>query len=111
MDNVLKFLSGFTLTLIVIIGSMLVGLLSVYIILDVSKLFELTFIVGLGLEKIYGLYIVIGIIRAKYSNEKDENDLSFTEKMGISIGKLISLVSILLIGWGLVYFAHWLFFN
>jgi hypothetical protein len=45
--------------LVLLVASLLLGLLSCYVILDVSKMYNLSFIYELGYLKLYGLITII----------------------------------------------------
>lgn len=110
METLLKFLGNLTLTFIVLICGMLMGLFGTYVALDIAKLFELSFIVALGLEKLYGVALVVGLLRMK-SSSNDSKGESYSDQMLSGLGKAFEICIAILISWPLFYFAHWLFFH
>jgi hypothetical protein len=96
-------LGKFTLGAIIIIAGFFMGLLLTYVIRSIAQLYELGFITQFSFVQIYGVLVLISLIKYKYVKEDDKK---FNEMIIENITKLIVNVIIILLAWGLSFIAY-----
>jgi hypothetical protein len=90
---------GYSLLIFV---SVLIGLLTTYVVLDVSKLYNITQITSLGFAKIYALICIISLVFHK--REKNDNeDETPKEKTIRSVVTMAEKLAMNLFVWGFMY--------
>lgn len=97
-------LGKFTLFVLLVILSFLTGLFGTYIVLSIAQLFKLAFITQFSFVQLYGIWIIIGLIKFKYI--KSNPDETFSESMA----KLFAIVFVnagtILLTWGMSFVAY-----
>lgn len=110
MKNLGVFIGG----LILIVAEFFLGILQAYVVLDVSKLYDITYITQLGFLKIYGLIAIIGLIRMKFKPDPPKNSgdtevkTTAAEKMKTAFGTTFGGALSILIVWGLMYITYYI---
>ena len=94
------------LFLFVIVLSFLVGLLTIHILLSIANLYKLEFITRFSFVQIYGIIILISIIRYKY--KKSDDDEKFSDAMLKSLQIIFTTVGVMLSTWGLSFVIYYL---
>jgi hypothetical protein len=80
----------------------LIGLLAVYIIIDVARLFQLPFITELTFAQVYGLYSLINLMKFKFTKEDLEKEAEDDEKaFAKSIAIAVIYTIFLMLFWGM----------
>lgn len=88
-----------------IIASILLGLLTAYVVLDISILFNITQITSLGFAKIYALISIIALVLYKKDKHKKE-EKTYEEKMAETFVLMLEKTLLNLFVWGLMYIMH-----
>jgi len=103
----MKNLGKIFLTLILIVGSFLVGLLSTHVVLSIAFLFQLGFITQFSFIQLYGIFIIIDMIMItlKINGEKDK-DVSYSDKLVIPFTNLLTKITVVCVVWGFAYLAY-----
>ena len=97
-------LGKITVVAIIIAGAFLAALLNAYVILSVSKLYQLSFITQFSFIQVYGILAVLSFVKYKY--KKSEPNEDFTDAMTKSFTELLTSVCVTLLGWGLSFIAY-----
>jgi hypothetical protein len=80
---------------------------SVYVILDIAKLFNVERVLIIPKEAMYGLMIILSILTVKMKKKSDkEKDKDTTSLVVDMIMSYVDTVLILLISWGIAYVVH-----
>ncbi len=95
------------ITSAMVVGSIMLGLFTAYVVFDVSTLFEINQITSLGYAKIYALTCIIALVFYKRDNIKSE-DKSYEEKMSETLVKILDKALLNLFVWGLMYVMHFI---
>lgn len=101
----MKTLGYIFLFLIAVVFAFCVALLQTYVILDVSRLFDLKFITeNLTYLQIYGTIGIINLIKFKVS--KKESDNTIDAAFGKMFGNVFTSAIYCLLSWGFLYLAY-----
>lgn len=87
--------------LIVLFIAVLVSFLQTYIIISMAGMYELSFITKLSFMQVFGIMLIIGLVKYKNSEGKSEETFSDLMKKGLE-NALSSCVSYLIM-WGIAY--------
>jgi len=101
----MEILGKFTLILIGIICSFLVGLLETYVIISIANLFKLAFITQFSFVQIYGACIIISLIKYRYKKPESEKK-EFSDFMLESFSQIFTNALVILITWGSSFVAY-----
>lgn len=96
-------LGKFTIVVIVILLSFLLGLLGVYVIISVATLYKLAFITQFSFVQIYGIWILLGLFTYKYNKEESKD---FLESMIESFTDIFARLLSILIIWSLSFIIY-----
>jgi hypothetical protein len=87
----------------------LIGLLAVYIIIDVARLFQLPFLTELSFAQVYGLYSLINLMKFKFTKEDLEKEAEDDEKaFAKSIAIAVIYTIFLMLFWGMSYIMNFI---
>ena len=98
-----KFLSEMGKIALVVLLGVLMTAFQTHIILDVSELYTLTFITDMSFVQIFGLLMIISLIKFDLKKSTDD-DGSFSTV----VIKAFAVALILLLFWGLAYISFFL---
>lgn len=90
-----------------VVASIMLGLFTAYVVLDVSILFEINQITSLGYAKIYAFICLVSLVLYKRDNTKSE-DKTYEEKMSETFVKILEKTLLNLFVWGLMYLMHFI---
>jgi len=90
------------LAIILIACGFLLSMLSTYIIVDLVNLFAIPWLKNLSFIQIFGLCIIIGIIKYK-PDTKSEEEKSFSDSLLEGFIKLFGSAIFYLLAWGITY--------
>ena len=93
-------------------GALLTLPFSVYVIMDIGKLFNIERIMVLPKESLYGLMLILSIVsyKIKNKNKKDEEDKSTSDNFADMIVGFIETILVILVVWGFAYIVHGIHF-
>jgi hypothetical protein len=92
---------------IMLISAFAILPLEVYIIRDIATLYNVEFITSMSKGVIFGVLIIIGIIKMKVdTNNKDDDGEDFTDKMIKPFLNMAKAVILLLFMWFMAYLIH-----
>lgn len=100
MEDFSKLIGYVVMFFVVILG---VGLLGAYITLDIAKLYEVPYVSTLNFSQMYGLTIVVGLLKNRAITKDSEDDYTPAAKTAISVVAILAV-------WAISYMAHGLFF-
>ena len=100
-----KFLGFIGLIVAMIVIGIPMTFLKAHILMDVSTLWELSFITSLGFTKIVGLMSVLTIYTLKTS-DKEEKKHTISEAFIVLLSKSFGISFLLLGGWAMSYLIH-----
>lgn len=102
----MKLLGKFLLSLATISASIALGFLNAYVVIDIAKLYNVSFITEATFAQVFGVLLIfsLSIIKPKDLDitkvkNKEEDALTIAEP---ALNKLV----IILFAWGMAYFSH-----
>ena len=87
--------------IIVLFISVLVSFLQTYIIISIAGMYELSFITKLSFMQVFGLMLILVLVKYKRSESKSED--TFTESMSKGLSNALSNCVSYLLMWGIAY--------
>jgi len=95
------------LAIILIVCGFMLSLLSTYIIVNISDLFEIPYLKDFTFIQILGLCLVIGIIKYKPKSKSEKSeDKKFTDSLLEGFFSLIDITFFYLLAWGITYLTY-----
>jgi len=93
---------------IILTASFFIGLLGVKVILSLSTLYGLEFITKFSFVQVYGIWMLISIIRFRYEPDEKNGEKDFAETSFEAFIKVAANLAMILFSWGLGYLAYYI---
>ena len=87
--------------LIVLFIALLVSFLQTYIIISIAGMYDVSFITKLSFMQVFGLMLILGLVKYKKSESQSEDNFSELMKKGLS--NALSACASYLLMWGMSY--------
>lgn len=87
--------------IIVLFIAVLVSFFQTYIIISIAGMYELSFITKLSFMQVFGLMLILGLVKYKRSESKSEDP--FTESMSKVLSNALPNCVSYLLTWGIAY--------
>jgi len=88
--------------------SFLVGLLGVKVILSLSALYQLHFITDFSFVQVYGIWMLVSIIRFRYEPDEKNGEKDFSKILLKAFMKVAANLAMILFSWGIGYLAYYI---
>ncbi len=83
------------------------GLLGAHVVLEIAKLYNLTFITSYTFLQIYGTILIVGLIKYNYeATKKKKKELTLGDAFERGFKKILTLAFFYLLNWGTAYIAY-----
>lgn len=84
------------------------SLLTAYVVLSLSGLYEIGFITSLSFLQIYGALIVINVVKYKVAQHSERSDMSPVEAFLYALKHVFGYIVGVLFLWGFGYLMHYI---
>jgi hypothetical protein len=96
-----KFLAGILVISVMFVIGIFSTILATHIALDVASMYSLSWITSnVTFWQLFGLIMVVRIVRPSTPNSNDEKDIPFWDQMGRAFMKQITYIIFYLLMWG-----------